>query len=380
MTSFSAKHDLVIRKSLQRKNGVLQIPFLLYDCKNYFSIMTRKQLVVVYAIVIFMMVWGLDLIAIIKVKRPIALRDVLNVFTVSQIIYITTTLLLTRFFFKKYFLAKRYDLLAISGIGLMLFFILLRYTLEEVIAAALFGYHNYNINVSFNFYVLDNIYYALIYVVLGFLIFLLDNQIATQKSQALLIQKTREAELLFLRSQINPHFLFNTLNNIYSLVYERSPKAPEAVLKLAELMRYLLYEQKEKVPLTREWEYVQNFIALQRLRFPQELPVELKVEGAADRHEIIPHLLICFIENAFKHGDFKDPSAPLKVRLYCNGSTLKFETENKVSNHHKDETGGVGLENIQRRLDLLYPKRYSLQIKNDGHNYSSLLTLNSNEQ
>jgi hypothetical protein len=136
--------------------------------------MTRKQLVVVYAIVIFMMVWGLDLIAIIKLNRPITLPGVLSVFTVSQIIYVTTTLLLTRFLFRKYFLAKRYALLTASVIGLMLFFILLRYTLEEVIASALYGYHNYNTNVSFTYYALDNVYYALIYLVLGFLIFLLE--------------------------------------------------------------------------------------------------------------------------------------------------------------------------------------------------------------
>ncbi|HEX8314160.1 MAG TPA: sensor histidine kinase [Flavisolibacter sp.] len=340
--------------------------------------MTRKQLVVVYAIVIFMMVWGLDLIAIIKLNRPITLPGVLSVFTVSQIIYVTTTLLLTRFLFKKYFLAKRYASLTASVIGLMLFFILLRYTLEEVIATALYGYHNYNTNVSFTYYALDNVYYALIYLVLGFLIFLLDNQMATQKNQALLIQKTREAELQFLRSQINPHFLFNTLNNIYSLVYEQSPKAPAAVLKLAELMRYLLYEQKEKVPLTREWEYVQNFIALQRLRFVQDLPVELELEGSAEQHEIIPHLLICFVENAFKHGDFKDPASPLKVRLYCNGRTLTFETENKISRQYKDDAGGVGMDNIKRRLELLYPHRYSLQITNNGNIYASHLTLNAN--
>jgi len=340
--------------------------------------MTKKQLAAVYAILIFMMVWGLDLIAIIKLKRPITLHDVLNVFTVSQLIYITTTLLLTRVLFKRYFLAKRYVTLAVSVTGLMFLFILLRYTLEEILAAALFGYHNYNTNVSMNYYILDNVYYALIYLLLGFFIFLLDSQITTQKSQALLIQKTREAELLFLRSQINPHFLFNTLNNIYSLVYERSPKAPEAMLKLAELMRYLLYEQKEKVPLTREWEYVQNFIALQRLRFTQDLPLEVKLEGTAEQHEIIPHLLICFVENAFKHGDFKDPSSPLKVKLSCNGSSLKFRTENKIRRQFKDDTGGVGMDNIKRRLELLYPQRHSLQITNNGNTYASHLTLNAN--
>jgi LytS/YehU family sensor histidine kinase len=324
------------------------------------------------------MVWGLDLISAIKLNRTITVLDLLNIFHVTQVIYLTATLLLTRALLKKFYLAKKYALLAAGTVALMLFFILLRYALEEVIVAALFGYHNYNTNVSVIYYALDNVYYGLIYIVLGFLIFLLDNQIVTQKNQALLMQQTREAELQFLRSQINPHFLFNTLNNIYSLVYEKSPKAPDAVLKLAELMRYMLYEQNEKVPLTREWDYVQHFIDLQRLRFPQQLPVDLKMEGSPDRHEIIPHLLICFIENAFKHGDFKDPSSPLEIKLLCNGRTVAFETRNKISKQQKDSSGGVGLDNIKRRLELLYPQRYSLHISDNGNTYTSSLTLNAN--
>jgi len=340
--------------------------------------MTKKQLAAVYSVVVFMMVWGFDLLGALKFNEPITLDRTLRVFAVTQVIYSVATLVLTRYVFRKYFLSKQYWHLLASVVGMVVFFIALRYFLEEILAAALFGYHNYSRGVSFAYYALDNVYYALVYLALGFLIFLLDNQIASQKMQALLMQKTREAELQFLRSQINPHFLFNTLNNIYSLVYENSPKAPEAVLKLAELMRYLLYEQKEKVPLTREWQYVQNFIDLQRLRFSQELPIELQVEGSAERHEIIPHLLICFIENAFKHGDFKDASTPLRVKLYCNGRTVKFETENKINHHYKDETGGVGLENIKRRLELLYPNCYDLQIATDGNTYTSQLTLNAN--
>jgi sensor histidine kinase YesM len=340
--------------------------------------MTKKQLAWVYLVVVLIMVWGLDLIATIKFGRAITLSNLVNIFHITQVIYLTSTLLLTKVLLKKYYLTKKYTLLAFGIVALLLFFILLRYTLEEAIAPALFGYRNYNPNVSLVYYALDNVYYGIIYVVLGFLIYLLDNQLTIQKSQALLMQQTREAELQFLKSQINPHFLFNTLNNIYSLVYEQSPKAPEAVLKLAEIMRYLLYEQNDMVPLTREWEYVQNFIDLQRLRFPQQLPVDVKLEGPPDRHQIIPHLLICFIENAFKHGDFKDPSLPLEIKLHCNGSTVAFETKNKIGKQQKDTSGGVGLDNIRRRLELLYPQRYSLQISNDGTTYTSFLTLNAN--
>ncbi len=340
--------------------------------------MTKKQLVAVYAVVVFMMVWGFDLINALKFNEPITVSRAFRVFAITQMIYSLTTLVLTRAVFRKYFPSRRYWHLLVSLAGVLVLFIGWRYLLEEVFSAALFGYHNYSRNVSFGYYALDNLYYALVYIFLGFLIFLLDNQVTSQKTQAALLQKTKEAELQFLRSQINPHFLFNTLNNIYSLVYEQSPKAPEAVLKLAELMRYLLYEQKEKVPLSREWHYVQNFIELQLLRFPQELPLEIKTEGDVEKHEIAPHVLIGFVENAFKHGDFKDPSMPLRIRLACNGSTVRFETENKIGRLHKDESGGVGLENIRRRLELLYPGRFLLQVSGKNDLYHSQLVLHVN--
>ncbi|RYZ56510.1 MAG: histidine kinase [Chitinophagaceae bacterium] len=340
--------------------------------------MTKKQLAAVYGVVVFMMVWGFDLLSALKFNEPITLAKVLRVFALTQVIYSIATLLLTRALFRTYFLSKQYWRLLAGMAGMLVFFIALRYFLEEVFVGSLFGYHNYSKSVSFSYYALDNLYYALVYLVLGFLIFLLDNQIVTQKTQALLLQKTREAELQFLRSQINPHFLFNTLNNIYSLVYEQSPKAPEAVLKLAELMRYLLYEQKEKVPLSREWQYVQNFIELQRMRFPQELPLQVKTEGDVEKHEIVPHVLIGFVENAFKHGDFKDPSMPLRITLACNGSTVRFETENKIGRLQKDASGGVGLDNIRRRLALLYPEQHSLQIFRKDDLYHSQLILNIN--
>lgn len=120
----------------------------------------------------------------------------------------------------------------------------MRYGIEEMIYPAVIGYGNYQEGTSIQYYFLDNIYYAVIYVAIGFFLFIMDRLFTLQKQQVQLANKTREAELQFLRSQVNPHFLFNTLNNIYSLVYEKSNKAPDAVLRLSELLRYILYEKK----------------------------------------------------------------------------------------------------------------------------------------
>jgi LytS/YehU family sensor histidine kinase len=259
--------------------------------------------------------------------------------------------------------------------ALFITFILLRYVLEEVLSPLLFGVRNYPERTSILSYSVDNLYFAGVYILFGFFVFLLDSQIAAQKTQALLLQRTKEAELQFLRSQINPHFLFNTLNNIYSLVYEQSPKAPAAVLKLAELMRYMLYEKQDKVVLDTEWNYVMNYIELQKLRFPYDLPLDIKLKGDVKQHQIIPHLLISFVENAFKHGDLKSPDHPLLLHLECNAKELHFRIKNKVGHQQKDAGGGVGLQNIRRRLDLQYPSDYTLVTDQSDGNFESVLTL-----
>jgi sensor histidine kinase YesM len=341
--------------------------------------MTRMQLALVYGIILFLITWGIDLLYLLRVQKPVVWSQVWNVFTVTQLIYITTTLLVTRKLFQTYFPTRQLARLLLGVVALFAGFIALRYLLEEVLLLLLFSAHNYPKGVSFWFYTLDNLYYAGIYIFFGFLVFLLDSQITAQKTQAVLLQRTKEAELQFLRSQINPHFIFNTLNNIYSLVYEQSPKAPGAVLKLAELMRYLLYEKGDRVSLETEWNYLMNFIELQKLRFPNELPLDIRLEGDASRHEIIPHLLIGVVENAFKHGDLKSGAHPLLLHLKCNGSEMHFRVENKVGHQQKDEGGGVGLQNIRRRLDLAYAGCYDWQLENTNGCFRSLLTLKTKQ-
>ena len=342
--------------------------------------MTRKQLAVVYGVILFMLVWGLDLLYLLRMKQAIDWSKAVRVLTITQLVYATATLLLTRSLFRKYFSSRQLAKLVLGIVALFIGFIALRYLLEEVLAPFFFGVRNYPASVSILYYSMDNLYYAGVYILFGFLVFLLDSQIAAQKKQALLLQRTNEAELQFLRSQINPHFLFNTLNNIYSLVYERSPNAPTAVLKLAELMRYMLYEKKDKVPLETEWRYVINFLELQKLRFPYELPLDLKLEGDPGCHDIIPHLLIGFVENAFKHGDMKDPADPLCLHLLCKDSEVRFTVSNKIGHQLKDAGGGVGLTNVRRRLDLLYEHNYSLHMEESESRFSSMLTLKTGPQ
>lgn len=184
------------------------------------------------------------------------------------------------------------------------------------------------------------------------------------------------AELAFLKSQINPHFLFNSLNSIYSLAYQKSDTTPEAILKLSEIMRYMLYESNDqKVDLAKELQYLQNYIDLQKIRFGSKAFVDFKITGEVGNQKIVPLLLIAFIENAFKHGVANDPSMPIRMLINLDGTHLHFYIENKKHMNNRDLEGGVGLQNVKRRLELLYPHKYKLDIQDKPDIYTCELSL-----
>lgn len=191
----------------------------------------------------------------------------------------------------------------------------------------------------------------------------------TQKLKSQLILQNKASELALLRSQVNPHFLFNTLNNIYSLVHKKSDDAPAAVMKLSSIMRYMLYDANtDKVLLEKEIEYLQSFIELQKLRLRQQDFVEITINGSPDGRTIAPMLLIPFVENAFKHGSKSGPIPGIHINLQIEPDRIIFGVVNNMkANPHpsEDPVGGIGLQNIQRRLDLLYPGKHSLLITHD---------------
>jgi len=200
-----------------------------------------------------------------------------------------------------------------------------------------------------------------------------------QKQKADLITQNQASELALLRSQVNPHFLFNTLNNIYSLVYKKAEEAPEAVMKLSSIMRYMLYDATtDKVLLEKEIEYLQSFIELQKLRLRHKDYIELQIEGNADGRYIAPMLLIPFVENAFKHGDKSGTRPGIWIRLTIESNRIIFEVKNrirKINDASIDKIGGIGLNNIRRRLELLYPQKHSLEIIPEDTMFSIKLIL-----
>ena len=185
------------------------------------------------------------------------------------------------------------------------------------------------------------------------------------------------SELSFLKSQVNPHFLFNSLNGIYALAIKKSDKTPEAVLQLSELMRHMLYESdKEQVALEKEVAYLKNYIQLQQLRLSPDVRILFQVEGNLSGKTIAPMLFIPFIENAFKHGIDSD-GGNIQIKLQVKGNQLSFDMMNRISKaENKDAVSGIGLVNVRKRLDLLYGGRYQLEYKASNGNFIVHLHLN----
>lgn len=198
-----------------------------------------------------------------------------------------------------------------------------------------------------------------------------------QEHQLRLTEKSLlEANLAFLRSQINPHFLFNSLNFLYAQVYPHSEPAAEGILLLADTMRYALHENGDgKVPLVQEVQHLHNYIALNQLRFNQQLQVDFQVVGTPQFILIPPLVLITFVENCFKHGELADAAYPLRMRLVVAGGQLTFETHNRKRHGPKEPHSGIGLANTRARLALAYPERHTLTITDAPDFYTCHLAL-----
>ncbi len=186
------------------------------------------------------------------------------------------------------------------------------------------------------------------------------------------------SELALLKSQINPHSLFNNLNSIYSLAIKKSEDAPKAIVKLSEMMRYMLYESSApQISLSKEVEHLYNYIDLQKLRINRQTHISFETTGDIATKMIEPMLLEPFVENAFKHGDVFQDTSCIDIDLKVTRSQLLFHVVNTVSQseHVKDKHSGIGLNNIKKRLGLLYPNRHQLEIQQDINTFSASLTL-----
>jgi len=205
--------------------------------------------------------------------------------------------------------------------------------------------------------------------------------IENEEAREVLAREKLNAELRFLKSQIHPHFLFNMLNNLYALSLQKSDRAPQMILRMSSMLDYMLYESNSTlVPLQREIQVVQDYIELEKLRYSNAATISVYIGEFFEQERIVPLILFPFVENSFKHGLSNDPGNPwVTIHLYVEDDALHMKIENSKGPTLQTDTrvvaNGIGLANVRKRLDLLYPAHYSLTVSDEPLRYAVDLTL-----
>lgn len=310
------------------------------------------------------------------VKNPLYAR-----FAVPDLFYTTYMICFVSTFYFHYLLVMKWAFKAFKwkklflGIGVSyLFFTALRWLAEQVVTDILFHKVNY-VNTTVVSYMLDNMHYSSMPIVFSSLLWFAIYFIRLLEYNKIIIEENKNTEIKFLKAQINPHFIFNTLNNIYSMVYFQSDKSLPAIEKLSQIMRFTTYEsQKEKIKLADEIGYIRAYLELEQLRHQENAFVELTVQVVNDHIEIPPYLLSPLVENALKHG-IASNTAPIIIKLNADAKNLTFRIENGIGNHKKDKLGGIGLDNLKKRLEIYYPDTHKLNLQSENNVFTAELQI-----
>ena len=230
-------------------------------------------------------------------------------------------------------------------------------------------------------YALSAAFYLGASLLISYFTFLRDEKkqrkVLEEQKMQLEVEKS-QANFNFLKAQINPHFLHNTLNFLYAKSLPYSNELSEGILTLSDIMRYALSEgntKDGKTLLKDEIEHMRNVIKINQLRFSNQLNVQFSVEGVINGATIIPFVLITLVENAFKHGDLKNMESPIEILTRVQNGSLYFYCRNRKKTGPKELSTGIGLNNIQKRLELAYGKNHELKVKDDGEFYTTELTI-----
>ncbi len=219
-------------------------------------------------------------------------------------------------------------------------------------------------------YFIPNLISALTYYLLGLGYAFAKDWFAKERAALVLEKEKAQAELSLLRNQLNPHFLFNTINNIYYLALIQSTKTADALLKLSDLLRYVLDEKSDWVSLDKEYQHLLKFIELHRLRFPKDqIKLNVSQEDQFASCQIPPMILLTFVENAFKHGEPGTETEPVMLELSIEGNKLYYSVQNKIAQGiSKDQNNGIGIPNLIKRMQILYPNQHKISMK-ESENY-----------
>ncbi len=302
-----------------------------------------------------------------------AVITLIKVADLALMIYVTNYVLVPRLLYK-----KKYLLFALVFIVMIAASCIIKmYVIGNYMNSPALYIHNWS--AAWKTRVYDNVLPHFFLVIAGAAIKLLFDYRNLQQRMVETAKEKAEAELNFLKSQINPHFLFNSLNSVYFLIDKENVQARTALHRFSEMLRYQLYElQEEKIPIEKEVVYLKDYIALQQLRHDEKYSVDFNMDGEVRDFKVEPLLLIPFVENAFKHISHKNDKVNyISVNMSRVNGSLFFSVENsnEKGQAQSEKTGGIGIANVKRRLELLYPGKHNLQIEESPETYKVSLEL-----
>lgn len=275
-------------------------------------------------------------------------------------------------------LAKKKIVTFVLGLlSLFLVFAAIRYVVEEVLVYSITSFHNYPDHTrTFWYYIFDNAYYALKAALFSTFMFFLFNYLRSTSKIHKLELAHQQAALASLKTQLEPHFLFNTLNVFYSELAETQPETAKGIFKLSELLRYLTYEtKKDFMPLEKELKFIEDYIYFYEKRFEANFFLDFNVIGDVHQQKIPALLLIHFVENIFKHGSINDKTSPAVCTIEIEEEHLSISTKNKIANVKNYSSSGVGRENLIKRLQLLFENDYNYNYQEQNGIYKTYLKI-----
>ena len=333
-----------------------------------------------YHIILHLLFWVLYTVVFYAVSTYYNINTIIpfNIF-ITAAVQISLVYFIRYYLYNKYYKKGKSVMFFLLSLSLILYFI----PLVWIIAMIMSG-----INVTFSLlFTIDLLIVYLATLAIVFIsvsIMLLREKERGKSEQAQFEKEKKEMELFALKTQIDSHFIFNTLNNIYGLALKKSDRTPHCVLLLSEILSFVIYETKNDFyPLTKEIQLIRNYIELEKMRFGDSFSIDFEVNDIIDNSFITPLILFTFLENSFKHGVSKTTHNPwVKIKLTSKVSEIFFEIENSIPENQngsgQDGNKGIGLENIRRRLTLLYPQMHKLITRKSENSFYAGLSLFKN--
>ncbi len=308
-----------------------------------------------------------------RYKYPYFILQFTSLFCMYGIYTLNYLVCTPRFLAKKKFIHYFFSFLL-----MILIFVGTRYVLEEIIFFHFTGLHNYNLEATdfLSGYLFDSFYYTFRFSLYSSVVYLLFRYIENKDKILELSLQHQEAKMMALKSQISPHFLFNTLNSFYSELYDEKPETAKDILKLSQLLRYVTYEATQNyMPLQKEIDFIQDYLYFYKKRYEDNYFVELTIDGNVTHQQIPSLILIHFVENVSKHGIINHKNNPAKITITITEDTLEVSTQNKINVSEKYEDKGIGTQNIKNRLTVLFKDKFQLSNSKENDIFKAYLKM-----